>query len=296
MSDDSFEKHARDVQSACDWLKSRGVDFESSRIAQYNQDAKIVAQHAAAGTLRSIPKADYERLLNSLLESHELVGIWKGLRDSNDPTIAARLSRLPLKEALMANETLDMGGNDPRNISFELYFQGLLARAGVTLSSHKRCDVVVPFEGTEFMIECKRAFREGGFRNGIDSARTQLIAKHAEDPTRRGLIVISVSRLYLFEDGEEVCGESLEDLSRGFASRIREIATKNDWCLNVLVEDHIVGVIVFLKAPAYLGAKVIFQDTLLFIDLKRGGHGVIAEMQEKLEAVLGASSPGRAQT
>ncbi len=256
-----FSQHYSDIKAACEWLANLGVRLAQGRIERYLKDCRIISEHEAAGTMGEMLKEhNYSELMNSVIEAREIVGIWKGLHSLGDPTIAAELKEVPWGQTRLWEEPST--GNQARNDAFHLYFKSLLARAGFNILRHHTCDVMFEDGGTEFLVECKRAYSEKRVDDLVRGAKNQLRRHYEEDASRRGFIALSATRIPC-PGTWEIHARSREDMEAQTAAGINGFYERHAGIVDKIKEPQTLGVIVYMLIPAYLGGKFILSDTLL---------------------------------
>jgi hypothetical protein len=281
----SFSEHYADIQAAFGWMVSLGVKISQGRIDKYREDCTTISEHSEAGTTKEmLVSHDYIRLMNSVIESHEIVGIWKGLRSIQDPKLVEDLKHVPWGQTMLKDEVSDRSGSKARNDAFHLYFKSLLVRAGFPVTPHHRCDIVLNYEGQEYMIECKRPFRDNGVEESLQKAKRQLRDHYKEDPRRRGFIALSVSRIPN-PGTKEIRADTREEMSVKTAQAIREIYDRHVHLVDKIKEPETLGVIVYLKAPVILGKLLMLSDSILFDPFRPEGKGFVEVLQSKLGTI-----------
>jgi hypothetical protein len=227
---------------------------------------------------------DYRRLMNSVIESQEIVGIWKGLRSLNDSGLADDLKRVPRGQMMLRDETADRGGNQARNDSFQLYLKSIFVRASFAVTPHPRCDITFNHGGQEYAMECKRPLKENGVEESFEKAIRQLRDHYKEDWARKGFIAISASRV--INDGTKIIQADMpEEMNAKTAWVVRDFYDRHSHLVFKIKEPETIGVIVHLKAPVMLGKRIMLSDTFLFDPFRSEGKGIVAVMQSKISAI-----------
>ena len=141
------------------------------------------------------------RKIDTLLETSEQV-VRRKLND---------VVRMPLR---MLDESSDAGTNLGRNTLFELRLATRLASAGYSpILYAKHPDILIPTDGFDYPIECKRVFSSKSFENLSYEAIRQLEERSLNDRNRLGIVAVSITRHFhkgdkkLYAESSEKIGE-----------------------------------------------------------------------------------------
>jgi hypothetical protein len=279
----SHGEHHENVRQACAWMESQGVKFSRGRIAQYLRGCRIVAEHDAPGSsLKTLGKAEYRRLVNSLIESQEIVDIWKGLKDGAD---ASLLEELPGISFGKRDETDMAQGRSRKCRAFSLYVKTLLARAGYVFGTHPTCDIVLA-ETPEIMIECKQASSESGFEKAVSQGKRQLRAHYADDPNRRGFLAISVTGFP--GDEGEIEAATEQEASEKADERLLELYERLVQFVDRIEEPQTWGVVLFMLTPVHLDSKLIIQENFLIDPVWEEARPFAEDLSGRLKNLIGS--------
>ena len=133
----NYAEQAADIQKACAWLNSLGFTIKHSRIEKYKSDCEEVARRTPSGTMGELLKSrGFTALANSLVEAHEFIAIYNGLRPLADKGLTEQLKLALQGKPDLTDESPINSGNRGRNESFYLYLKSLLVRAGLEMIPH----------------------------------------------------------------------------------------------------------------------------------------------------------------
>lgn len=124
------------------------------------------------------------------LEAVEFVDIWAAFRGAEDDKLIQRLKKALGGDSRLSKESSDR--NVARNTMFELALAARLRRGGVAVEFGEP-DLVVSFPEGQYVIECKRPFRDSSVRANIKDAAHQL--RENLQPAQHGVIAVSLSRV-----------------------------------------------------------------------------------------------------
>jgi len=272
-----------DIKAACEWMEVHGIKFQNGRIGQYLNDSRIVAENTLAGTTEEMrEKYGDKKLTSSLIEAHEIVGIWRGLKNSIDPQLPTQLATLVAGGTMLVDET--DSNNAPRNHAFHLYFQAMLARAGYKFGTHATCDIVLDI-GREIMIECKRPFGEPGVEKGLSKGKKQLARHYEEDPSRAGIIAMSLTRIPCPDEDWVMTASSEEEIKEKTNARLKKVYDRYADMVLTVASPKTIGVIAYIMTPVYYQQKLIINSGIMFDPLHGIADPAFIEMRDRLAVV-----------
>jgi hypothetical protein len=187
-----FEDMLNDYDNAKTWLESVGVKIDSGRFQSYK---KLIAQKIKHGTFNS-PDINDSDTLWAIAELHDLLDIYEYLHGFDHHLIQKTLRWLKKGSDFLLDEPKDGGGIHGRNYTFELYTASRLLRAGLDVSYQSKADINISLLNTLIHVECKRAVSENNLEALIEKAIYQIDRSCKEAPSDRGLIVLSLSKLF----------------------------------------------------------------------------------------------------
>lgn len=243
-----FEDMLHDYDEAKLWLEELGIKIEAGRFQSYK---KLIAQSLKKGKFSS-PDINDSDALWAIAELHDLLEIYEHLHDVDHESIKNTLNWLKKGPPLLSGEPNDGGGVHGRNFTFELYASSRFLRAGLDVSYQSDADFNIFIANTLLHVECKRAVTENNLEALIRKAIEQIDRSCEESDADRGLIVLSLSKLFWMvqEDlnqgnvaDEKELQSLLHPVSEQIAMEIRaRYATKS---------DNVLGVIFHYKMPFY---------------------------------------------
>jgi len=243
-----FEDMVHEYDEAKLWLENLGVKIESGRFQSYK---KLIVQSLRDGLFNS-PDTNNADTLWAIAELHDLLEISKYLRDVEHEGIKNTLNWLKKGPSLLSGEPKDGGGIHGRNFTFELYASSRFLRAGLDVSYQSDADLNIVIANRLLHVECKRAVTENNLEGLIEKAIEQIDKSCEGNDTDRGVIALSLSKLFWMMQEElnqgNVADENelqslLHPVSEKIAMDIKvRYATKS---------DNVLGVIFHYKMPFY---------------------------------------------
>lgn len=198
------------------------------------------------------PDTNNADTLWAIAELHDLLEISKYLRDVEHEGIKNTLNWLKKGPSLLSGEPKDGGGIHGRNFTFELYASSRFLRAGLDVSYQSDADLNIVIANRLLHVECKRAVTENNLEGLIEKAIEQIDKSCEGNDTDRGVIALSLSKLFWMMQEElnqgNVADENelqslLHPVSEKIAMDIKvRYATKS---------DNVLGVIFHYKMPFY---------------------------------------------
>ena len=243
-----FEDMLHDYDEAKLWLESLGIRIELGRFQSYK---KSIAQSLKRGKFNS-PDVNDSDALWAIAELHDLLEISKYLGDIDQNLIQKTLNWLRKGPPLLSGEPNDGGGIHGRNFTFELYASSRFLRAGLDVSYQSDADLNISLSNTLLHVECKRAVTENNLEGLIQKAIEQIDRSCGESQTDRGLIVLSLSKLFwqvqaALNQGNVANESELQSLLRPVSEEIaRELRARY-----ANKSDNVLGVIFHYKMPFY---------------------------------------------
>jgi hypothetical protein len=198
-----------DLPKAMAWFESIGISTKETRLQAIH--SYLFSQMHFPYPAGVISEADHHSVIN------DAAGF--GL-------IAQEFAKLPLsglpKRALreslygpLCSSSEDTQSNDSRNKFFELELAVHFAMAGVKIVGFD--DVQVEFEGSRYIIECKRPFLDHNFETNLSKAYAQL-EKRLKHSTDRGLAAFALEKMLVIDD--TIQGIDSTSGARAFAESI----------------------------------------------------------------------------
>lgn len=240
------------LDAACNWLESLGVEYSRTRVGRYKELFSALAKHQLSGSLDAFyDEYTFETLVNAAHEVAELVRMYEGLSDQNNPNLVTRL-----REALKGHElyVLDSKDRSGRDFSLELVMAAKFARCGYVIDFGHDADLKLEIEGVPFYVECKRLKSTQKIQRRIKDGLNQLHRRYVKSrlPVMAcGLLVLSIgktvnSNLGLLEaDDPKSLGEKAFAHNRAFIKKYKPY-----W--QTKVDQRTLGVVVILDTPGIL--------------------------------------------
>lgn len=180
------------VVRACEWFEKIGISIADSRLASIRE----YVQERLLNT--STPEALELETLTPRIETHYALsdGAAFGLiADQLSSLPSSLLPRRTLRDILrgplvQTRETLS--STDARNKFVELELAAYLSAVGFKLVAFD--DVVFEFEGSRYLVECKRPFRDDRLHANIERGYAQLRERFGRS-TDRGIVAIAVDKM-----------------------------------------------------------------------------------------------------
>ena len=88
----SLSTYLSELDAACDWLYSLGVQPHQTRFAKYKNDLSEVLRNRIADTLHELPKiVSVQQFLDAFIESGELIDIWKAFAGHSNGCVLRKI-------------------------------------------------------------------------------------------------------------------------------------------------------------------------------------------------------------
>lgn len=230
------------------WLESIGIDISSGRFQQYK---KRIERSLENGKFFSPDFCDSDTLW-AIAELHDLLELFDYLKSFDDEKVKKTLSWLKKGPALLEDEPKDGGKIHGRNFTFELYAACRFLRSGLPVSYESDADINLSVLDTLLHVECKRAVTENNLDGLIEKAIDQIDGACLNNQNDRGLIVLSLSKIFWKVQIELNQGHAaeeselqrlLEPVSRNIAEAIRSTYAQKS--------ENVIGLIFHYKVPFY---------------------------------------------
>lgn len=248
----SYIDASSQLNDACDWLESLGIEYSRTRIGRYKALFSILAKHQLANTLDTFyDEYTFETLVNATHEVAELVRMYEGLNSQNNPNLVTRLCNALKGHELYILDSKDRSGRD---FSLELAMAEKFARHGYAIDFGHDADLKVEIDGAPFYLECKRLKSTQKIQRRIKEGLNQLHRRYAKSQhpnMTHGLLVLSIgktvnSNLGLLEaDDPRSLGDKAFAHNRAFISKYKPY-----W--QTKVDPRTLGVAVVLDTPGIL--------------------------------------------
>jgi hypothetical protein len=255
------------LEQVSSWLSSLGVKIEKNRLSTYRRAFRAIDVHVRAGTLEKIGnELSPNEAANAFHEFGEIFHVWRGLKSLDDPILRQKLAKVVTGPPMLSQERPET--SEPRNTLFELVIAAHLSLCGIKVVFRDPDDIVARVLHTPLLIECKRIQSTARFKDQFNKARRQLVRNLANEvsPGSKGLIAIDISKTQ--NTGASVLKTESTAKVRGMLIRR---ANQFRWQRMNLFQDQIdeaiLGVIVYLRAPWVTGSEVMAALNSQFVQL-----------------------------
>ncbi len=194
-SSQTYESARDELEKACKWLESLGINYSKTRLNKYKALFSDLARFQSENQLeRFNEKYKFEYWVNAAHEVAELTRIYRGLAGVNDNNLNARL-----KDSLDGHELylLDAQNRSGRDFTFELSIASKFYKAGYSINFGHEADLQLEFNGFTFYVECKRLKSYKQAQKRIKEGLYQLINRYSQSSTpelTRGLLCVSIGK------------------------------------------------------------------------------------------------------
>jgi hypothetical protein len=245
---------------ACEWFEKIGISTTGTRLEAIRRyldellnpttpEAKPLGEDATEedtyyalsdGAGFGLIAAEMAKLSPQIIRHHTLQDILKG------PLAASRE---------------EPSTNNARNKYVELEFAAHCSSAGFKLLGLD--DLKFEFEGHQYLVECKRPFREATLDRNIEEAYSQLRGKlgHASD---RGIVGVAVEKVFGLDRRRIHQVESASSATAFAVSIAKELRSRIAKYERMWIDSRVVGVLAIIRflmktgVPESLGASYIF--------------------------------------
>ncbi len=157
------------------------------------------ARDQREGLERGTPFRPIPNYVPALFEALEVLTVFRAFSGESSLILKEKLARALSGPASPSRETPKNSG--ARNTMFELVLASDWKNAGAVVELGEP-DIRVAFEGTTFLVECKRPFSAKSVRRNIEEAAAQLgtTLETPEQADSFGLVAVSISRLFPLGD------------------------------------------------------------------------------------------------
>lgn len=250
------------VCRAREWFESIGVSTSRTRLEEIEKYLHEILNHRNPDTNPFNAYHQAPEAYQILSDAASFVRIATGLESMPSHLLPRGVLRDSLRGPIALSAESNPNATDPRNKFVELE---LAAHC-----SHTRLDIVdfddlkFIFEGTRYVIECKRPFSPNTLEANIEKAYDQ-ICKRLEEGNR-GIVAIAVEKVFHL-DGRFHEIESADDLSRiakavAVAFRNRVSKYEYNW-----LDSRVVGILAIIRFLAKLKSsdQVVYSYQLALI-------------------------------
>lgn len=244
----AYQEYLTCLREACEW-----AEVGQSRAARY---CKLVEEFYE-GNIRS---REHLLALNESGEINDLYELW-GTEVERFPGLKEQLTRVFKKGPILTEDEKPASStNRPRNDAFVYLLAGKLIEAGVPVLSvdgipkkeEAYCgdaDVILAWDGVVIEIQCKRPQTESALALRIREACKQLSG--IQDRSLKGIVAVDYSAF--IRPSEKVLEADSAEQAESFLAK--ELMKKVDQALFSLLDDKVLGLILFARAPAMVRVR-----------------------------------------
>lgn len=182
---------------ACKWVESFGIKLNPARVAIYRRDLEDLADHVEASTgLQFEKERGLENVINSVVESQELIEIHAGLKSREDAHLSDLLRKYIGGTAFRNQETPLT--SLARNTGFHLWFVSTAAKCDVPIDLTPPADATIRTIADSIAVECKRLFSPRKVEQNIRKGFQQLQERYKQYDGRTeifGALALSLGKL-----------------------------------------------------------------------------------------------------
>ncbi|WP_342619291.1 hypothetical protein [Rhodoferax sp. GW822-FHT02A01] len=189
---------AEHYEAALAWVAANGFPVDRGRHAEYRRTIKTLLDQFTDNGWGNISDDSYrDRVCTALLESRELVSIYRGLSTSTESAAIENLQHYIKGPVLPTQEQAATASNKARNFGFELYLNALFAHADLHPEYSTKADLSFLVDELRIFVEAKRPTSGTSVETSLRIAIGQLtdrLCKH-EEPDRAGIVALDLSKV-----------------------------------------------------------------------------------------------------
>lgn len=189
---------AENYDAALNWVETSGFSADRGRHADYRRTIAALLRHFPENGWGDFSDDDHrERVCTALLESRELVSIYKGLSGLDEPASLGNLKHYIKGPSRPTEEQASSSSNRARNFGFELYLNALFAYAGLRPEYGTDADLSFTIDGLRIFVEAKRPMTQPSALTSLRAALRQLVIRlqEYEQTDRAGIVALDLSKV-----------------------------------------------------------------------------------------------------
>lgn len=189
---------SENYEAAINWVESIGFPIDRSRHDTYRKTIeKLRREFSAHGWGNFSDDAYRDRVCTSLLESRELVSIFRGLSNLQNAETLSNLRHYLKGPVLPIHERAENSSNRARNFGFELYLNALFAGAGFQPMYGSNADLSFSTHHLRVYVEAKRPMNQESAHTSIRIAMRQLANRFTahEELAQAGIVALDLSKV-----------------------------------------------------------------------------------------------------
>ena len=194
----TLDEISDNYEAALKWVESAGFPVDRGRHAHYRQTITALRRQFPVQGWGNFADDIYrDRICTALLESQELVSIFRGLSTSTDPSATENLRHYVKGPVLPTQEQAATSSNRARNFGFELYLNALFAHAGLRPEYGTNADLSFTADQLRVFVEAKRPMTGQSVDTSLRVAMRQLSTrlKVHEPIDRAGIVALDLSKV-----------------------------------------------------------------------------------------------------
>jgi hypothetical protein len=246
LSKPALYKLLEEYEIALDWLRSKGLNIDPSRLNKYKKHFITLVENWGSETVREV--VENRNYAASIYEIYEIIEIRKKLEEVNSAQLDASLKKAISGYDLYSDEVGLKNSSSARNYSFELYMARYFKRAGYDLNFETLADFNAHDDLDSIFVECKRPQKEETFGKNIKEALKQSIKRFLEDESRnqKGIAAIDLTALinpnleFFQVDDFKTISDNLKLAAESYSPEIKRIFDQYGRdCLSVILHWRI---------------------------------------------------------
>jgi len=199
IDSESYEGILESYTSALEWMRKIGVNLGAGRTSHYQNIVSYWTDSYRTATTEE-GRRIFPSFVNSMLEIHDFVSVYKAFKDVPVETLGAIVTKL--NKAVNGPINLEEGtpaSATARNFLFEALVAARFhaPSRGASAILDAPSDTGVLFGGGKIWVECKRVTSERKIEKNVRKASRQLeeVFKKKAGAGHRGMIALDVSKI-----------------------------------------------------------------------------------------------------
>lgn len=194
----TLDEIADNYEAALKWVNAVGFNVDRGRHLIYRKTIEELRRQFSTQGWGDFTDDIYrEKVCTALLESRELISIFRGLSTSTDVSASKDLRHYVKGPALLTQEQAENSSNRARNFGFELYLNALFSHAGLLPEYETNADLSFTINQLRVFVEAKRPLTEQSVSTSLRAAMHQLTTrfkKHNETDCA-GIVALDLSKV-----------------------------------------------------------------------------------------------------
>ena len=198
VTPNTLDEIADNYEAALKWVDAAGFPVDRGRHSDYRKTIATLRRQFSTQSWGDFADDIYrDRICTALLESRELVSIFRGLSTSTDPSAMENLRHYIKGPALPTHEQAATSSNRARNFGFELYLNALFAHAGLRPEYGTNADLSFTTDQLRVFVEAKRPMTRQSIETSLRVAMRQLATRlrEHEQTDRAGIVALDLSKV-----------------------------------------------------------------------------------------------------